>query len=146
MVSNFWAGLLTYQVDIPNEVWAQYPLILLGVALVGWLARYWVANEREWREFTTKQVTDKESANLRTLQLIQANNEQQLKIIADNHKDQIAMIEANHQDQLKLQRDGLRDVFDAELERVLDLLAKAGQQQHESSTIRKMGRQANDKT
>lgn len=114
------------QVDIPKEVWGQYPLILIGVALVGWLARYWVANEREWRAFTTQQVTDREGANLRTLQLIQTNNEQWLKVLGENHKEQIELIEANHLRQLKVQQEELRGVFDSELERVLELLAKAG--------------------
>lgn len=141
-----WANAVTgiaailAQIDIPQETWAQYPLILIGVVLVGWLSRYWVANEREWRTFTTQQVTDRESANLRTLQLIQVNNEQQLNIIIENHKEQIALIERNHQEQLKLQRDGLRDVFDSELERVLDLLAKAG---HYEKT-KELGRQGHD--
>lgn len=114
MFSNFWAALLTYQVDIPNEVWAQYPLIVIGVALVGLLGRYWVQNEREWRTFTTQQVADKEAALLRTLQLIQANNENLHRILLDSQAEQ-----------LRLQREGLKETFDAELERVLDLLAKA---------------------
>lgn len=128
-----WANLIGIlaQVDIPSEVWGQYPLILIGAALAGWIFRYWVQNEREWREFTTRQVADKENANLRTLQLIQTNNEQQLKIISDNHKEQVSLIEKNHQEQLRLQREGLRETFDSELERVLDLLAKAGQERRQ---------------
>lgn len=105
------------QVDIPNEVWSQYPLIAIGVILVGWLARQWVINEREWRTFTTQQVADKEAALLRTLQLIQANNENLHKILLDGQAEQ-----------LRLQREGLKETFDAELERVLDLLAKANSQ------------------
>lgn len=111
-----WGNILALlaQVDIPNEVWSQYPLIAIGVILVGWLARQWVINEREWRTFTTQQVADKEAALLRTLQLIQANNENLHKILLDGQAEQ-----------LRLQREGLKETFDAELERVLDLLAKA---------------------
>jgi hypothetical protein len=138
-----WGNILALlaQVDIPNEVWGQYPLILIGVVLVGWLARYWVANEREWRIFTTQQVTDRESANLRTLQLIQTNNEQWLKVLGENHKEQIELIEANHLRQLKVQQEELRGVFDSELERVLELLAKAN-----SNGLKKMGGRSNDPT
>jgi hypothetical protein len=107
-------GLPLAQVDIPSEVWSQYPLIAIGVILVGWLARQWVINEREWRTFTTQQVADKEAALLRTLQLIQANNENLHKILLDGQAEQ-----------LRLQREGLKETFDAELERVLDLLANA---------------------
>lgn len=136
-----WGNILALlaQVDIPSEVWGQYPLILLGVVLVGWLARYWVANEREWRVFTTQQVTDRESANLRTLQLIQTNNEQWLKVLGENHKEQIELIEANHLRQLKVQQEELRGVFDSELERVLELLAKAN-----SNGNKKVGGRTND--
>lgn len=103
------------QIDVPSEVWGQYPLLLLGVALGAWLAREWVKNEREWREFTTRQVTDKEAANLAILKLVQ-----------DGHKEQVATIEANHQKQLSSQAEALSRTYDTELERVLDLLAKAG--------------------
>lgn len=112
----FWGNILALlaQIDVPSEVWSQYPLIAVGVILVGWLARQWVINEREWRTFTTQQVADKEAALLRTLQLIQANNEHLHKILLDGQAEQ-----------LRLQREGLKETFDAELERVLDLLAKA---------------------
>lgn len=141
MLSNFWAlsiAVLIWinlvatvaswlaQIDIPEQVWGQYPLILIGVVLVAALARYWVANEREWRVFVVEQQKEQKADQLRVLQLIQTNGEQQIKIIGDNHKDQIALIEKNHQEQLKLQREGLRDTFDSEIERVLDLLAKSG--------------------
>lgn len=113
------AGLLA-QVDIPQEVWGQYPLILIGALLAGWVFRYWVQNEREWREFTTRQVAEKENSNLRTLQLIQTNNEQWLKILGDNHKEQIAVIEKNHKEQLELHDERQRETFDAALERILE--------------------------
>jgi hypothetical protein len=115
-----WGNILALlaQVDIPSEVWGQYPLILIGAALAGWVFRYWVQNEREWRTFTTQQVADKEVALLRTLQLIQANNENLHKILLDGQAEQ-----------LRLQREGLKETFDAELERVLDLLAQASSNQ-----------------
>lgn len=110
-----WGNALTLlaQVDIPKEAWGQYPLLLLGAIVTGWVTREWVKNEREWREFTTKQVQDKEAANLAILKLIQ-----------DGHKDQVAIIEKHHQEQLQLQRAGLEETFDTNLERVLDALAK----------------------
>lgn len=119
-----WGNILTLlaQVDIPNEVWGQYPLIGVGVILVGWVARQWVINEREWRTFTTQQVADKEAALLRTLQLIQANNENLHKILLDGQAEQ-----------LRLQREGLKETFDAELERVLDLLAQASSKRGRSN-------------
>lgn len=135
-----WGNILALlaQVDIPSEVWSQYPLIAIGVILVGWLARQWVINEREWRTFTTQQVADKEAALLRTLQLIQANNENLHKILLDGQAEQ-----------LRLQREGLKETFDAELERVLDLLAKASRS--EAPTVRpqtnqtkRMGGRSND--
>lgn len=107
-----WANLITLlaQIDvIPDEAWSQYPLILIGVVLVGWLARYWVANEREWRAFFIAQQQEQKADQLRVLQLVQTNNEQL-----------VALIERNHKEQLELQRDGQREIFDAALERVLD--------------------------
>ena len=138
-----WGNILALlaQVDIPSEVWGQYPLIAIGVVLVGWLARQWVINEREWRTFTTQQVTDRESANLRTLQLIQTNNEQWLKVLGDSHKEQIELIEANHLKQLKVQQEELRGIFDLEIERVLDLLAKVN-----NGSSKKVGGRSNDAT
>jgi hypothetical protein len=108
------AGLLA-QVDIPNEIWGQYPLIGVGIILVIFLARYWVANEKEWRLFVVEQQAAEKADQLRVLQLVQTNNEQL-----------IALIERNHKEQLELQRDGQREVFDAALERIVDLLAQSG--------------------
>ncbi len=117
LIVLIWANLIGIlaQVDIPNEVWGQYPLILVGVVLVGWLARYYVSNERDWREFVVSQLAEREQAHLRIIQLVQSNNEQL-----------IVTIERNHQEQLKIQRAGMRETFESELDRVLDLLAKAG--------------------
>lgn len=123
MVSNFfenwaltvsvlvWANLagLIAQVDIPQEVWAQYPLILIGVGLVIGLGRYWVQNEKEWRSFVVDQQKEQKADQLRVLQLVQNNNE-----------NLIALIERNHKEQLELQRDGQREIFDAALERILE--------------------------
>lgn len=119
--------------DIPNEVWSQYPLILIGALLVGWVFRYWTQNEREWREFTTKQVTDQESSNLRVLQLIQANNEQLIE-----------KIERNHAEQLRMQREGLREAQDAELERILSTLSVGYYDKRPTPTRRK--RRTDDQT
>ena len=106
-----WANLagLLVQVDIPQEVWAQYPLILIGVGLVIGLGRYWVQNEKEWRMFVVAQQQEQKSDQLRVLQLVQTNNEQLIQLIERNHKEQ-----------LELQRDGQREIFDAALERILD--------------------------
>lgn len=102
------AGILA-QVDIPQEVWAQYPLILIGVGLVIALARYWTANEKEWRIFVVEQQKEQKADQLRVLQLVQTNNEHL-----------IALIEKNHKEQLELQREGQRETFDAALERILE--------------------------
>lgn len=123
MVSNFfdswalavstlvWANVvgILAQVDIPQEVWAQYPLILIGVGLVIGLGRYWVQNEKEWRVFVVDQQKEQKADQLRVLQLVQTNNE-----------NLIALIERNHKEQLELQRDGQREIFDAALERILE--------------------------
>lgn len=117
-------GILA-QVDvIPGEVWGQYPLILIGVVLVGWLARYWNANEKEWRAFVVERQAAQQADQLRVLQLVQTNNEQL-----------VALIERNHKEQLELQREGQREVFDAALERILGTLA---------DNDRNMGRRKND--
>lgn len=112
-----WANLaaLLAQVDIPAEVWGQYPLIGIGIVLVIFLARYWVANEKEWRAFVVEQQAAEKADQLRVLQLVQTNNEQL-----------VSLIEKNHKEQLELQRDGQREVFDAALERIVDLLAQSG--------------------
>jgi ABC-type multidrug transport system fused ATPase/permease subunit len=138
MVSNFfdnwaltvsalvWANLagILVQVDIPAEVWGQYPLILVGVVLVVALARYWVANEKEWRAFVVERQAAQQTDQLRVLQLVQTNNEQL-----------VALIEKNHKEQLELQREGQREVFDAALERILGTLADYD---------RNMGKRKND--
>ena len=112
-----WANLIGIlaQVDIPEAVWGQYPLIGVGIVLVIFLARYWVANEKEWRAFVVEQQAAEKADQLRVLQLVQTNNEQL-----------VTLIEKNHKEQLELQRDGQREVFDAALERIVDLLAQSG--------------------
>lgn len=127
-----WANFITLlaQIDIiPDEAWSQYPLILIGVVLVGWLARYWVQNEREWRAFFVAQQQEQKADQLRVLQLVQTNNEQL-----------VALIERNHQEQLELQRDGQREVFDAALERILESrLNHAEDRQPSNQTGRRRG-------
>jgi hypothetical protein len=138
MVSNFfdswalavstliWANVVSIlaQVEVPAEVWGQYPLILVGVVLVVALARYWVANEKEWRAFVVERQAAQQTDQLRVLQLVQTNNEQL-----------VALIEKNHKEQLELQREGQREVFDAALERILGTLADYD---------RNMGKRKND--
>lgn len=118
-----WANLAGFlvQVDIPQEVWAQYPLILIGVGLVIALGRYWVQNEKEWRMFVVAQQQEQKNDQLRVLQLIQTNNEQL-----------VSMIERNHKEQLELQREGQREVFDAALERILESLVKVDHYESQS--------------
>jgi hypothetical protein len=138
MVSNFfdswalavstliWANVVSIlaQVEVPAEVWGQYPLILIGVGLVIGLGRYWVQNEKEWRAFVVERQAAQQADQLRVLQLVQTNNEQL-----------VALIEKNHKEQLELQREGQREVFDAALERILGTLADYD---------RNMGKRKND--
>lgn len=107
-----WANLigLLAQIDvIPDQVWSQYPLILIGVGLVVALGRYWVQNEKEWRLFVVAQQQEQKADQLRVLQLIQTNNEQL-----------ILLIEKNHKEQLELHSERQREIFDAALDRILD--------------------------
>jgi hypothetical protein len=53
---------------IPSSAWSQYPLLALGAVLAVLLARYWVENERQWREFLRQERVRSEEFLTETMQ------------------------------------------------------------------------------
>lgn len=109
----FTIGILQDFGPIPGDVWVQYPLLILGGLLVGYLARAHMQDQEKWRQalideqFKSRQYME---------QMLQQERQILLEIIKS--------MQTGHDKNITSVVSSQRDAYEEAMERMLDAMIK----------------------
>lgn len=108
-------GVLQGVGAVPQEIWVQYPLLILGGVLMGYLAKAHLNDQERWRSLL---VEEQNKSRL----FIQGMLQEERAILLDIIKS----MQVGHDESMATVLHSQKDAYEEVIERVIESLAKRG--------------------